>query len=154
MLSISPFLLIDDNTNFGVIKSFKSTLYTRHKVDMELNFGRTYSFILKISECTTFDVLAITSCGKFRLTSFLIRWNQNFMGLLNIQKIYYNFLLRSSRILVITMTSYESIRRCRWSWSCGLRSILLCILGFKVITIDSPASSMAPMVYLHGSCFA
>ena len=45
-----PFFIIDDNTNFGVIESFKSTLYTRHKVDLELNFGRTYSFILKISE--------------------------------------------------------------------------------------------------------
>ena len=71
-----------------------------------------------------------------------------------ISEIYYNFLLRSSRILMITMTSYESIRRCQWSWSCGLRSVLLCILGFKVITIDSPAGSMAPMVYLHGSFFA
>jgi hypothetical protein len=50
MLSISPFLVIDDNTNFGVIKSFKSTLYIRHKVDLELNFGRTYSFFLKILE--------------------------------------------------------------------------------------------------------
>ena len=48
MLSISPFLVIDDNTNFGVIKSFKSTLYTRHKVNLELNFGRTYSFFLNI----------------------------------------------------------------------------------------------------------
>ena len=36
--------------NFGVIKVFKSTLYTRHKVDLELNFGRTYSFFLKNSE--------------------------------------------------------------------------------------------------------
>ena len=50
MLSIFTFLVIDDNTNFGVIKVFKSTLYTRHKVDLELNFGRTYSFFLKISE--------------------------------------------------------------------------------------------------------
>ena len=33
--------------NFGVIKVFKSTLYTRHKVDLELNFGRTYSFSWK-----------------------------------------------------------------------------------------------------------
>ena len=75
-------------------------------------------------------------------------------GAFEYPKIYCNFRLRSSRILMITMTSYESIRRCRWSWSCGLRSVLLCILGFKVITIDSPASSMAPMVCLHGSCFA
>ena len=36
--------------NFGVIKVFKSTLYTRHNVDLELNFGRTYSIFLKISE--------------------------------------------------------------------------------------------------------
>ena len=36
--------------NFGVIKVFKSTLYTRHNVDLELNFGRTYSFFLKVSE--------------------------------------------------------------------------------------------------------
>jgi len=43
-------LVIDDNTNIGVIKEFKSTLYTRHKVDLELNFGRTYPFILKFSE--------------------------------------------------------------------------------------------------------
>ena len=47
MLSISSFLVIDDNTFKGVIKRFKSTLYTRHKVDLELNFGRTYSFFLK-----------------------------------------------------------------------------------------------------------
>ena len=33
--------------NFGVIKVFKSTLYTWHKVDLELNFGRTYSFSWK-----------------------------------------------------------------------------------------------------------
>ena len=33
--------------NFGVIEVFKSTLYTRHKVDLELNFGRTYSFSWK-----------------------------------------------------------------------------------------------------------
>ena len=70
------------------------------------------------------------------------------------KKIYCNFLLRSSRILMRTVSSCEFIRRCQWSRSCGLRSILLCILGFKVITIDSPASSMAPMVYLHDSCFA
>ena len=42
--------------------------------------------VQKISECTTFDVLAITFCRKVRLTSFLIRWNWNFMGLFNIQK--------------------------------------------------------------------
>ena len=51
MLSISSFLAIDDNTKFWSDKSeFKSILHTRHKVDMELNFGRTYSFFLKISE--------------------------------------------------------------------------------------------------------
>ena len=42
--------------------------------------------VQKISECTTFDVLAITSCGKLRLTSFLIRWNRNFMGLESIRR--------------------------------------------------------------------
>ena len=42
--------------------------------------------VQKISECTTFDVLAITSCGKLRLTSFLIRCYRNFVELLNIQK--------------------------------------------------------------------
>ena len=42
--------------------------------------------VQKILECTTFDVLAITSCGKLRLTSFLICWNRNFVELLNIQK--------------------------------------------------------------------
>jgi hypothetical protein len=36
--------------SFGVIKVFKSTLYTRHKVDLEFNFGRTYPFFLKILE--------------------------------------------------------------------------------------------------------
>ena len=50
MLSVSPFLVIDDNTNFEVIKKFKSTLYTRHKVDLELNFSRTYPFFLKFLE--------------------------------------------------------------------------------------------------------
>ena len=50
MLSISPFLVIDDNTFKRVIESFKSNLYTRHKVDLELNFARTYPFFLKFSE--------------------------------------------------------------------------------------------------------
>ena len=50
MLSVSHFLVIYGNTNFEVIKKFKSTLYTRHKVDLELNFGITYSFFLKLSE--------------------------------------------------------------------------------------------------------
>ena len=50
MLSIFPFLVIDDNTFKRVIESFKSNLYTRHKVDLELNFGRTYSFYLNFSD--------------------------------------------------------------------------------------------------------
>ena len=75
-------------------------------------------------------------------------------GAFEYPKICCFLLLRLSRILMITMTSYESTRRCRWSWSCDLRNVLLCILGFKVITIDSSVSSMAPMVCLHGSCFA
>ena len=43
--------------NFGVIRVFKSTLHTRHKVDLEFNFGRTYSFFLKILE---FDINKFT----------------------------------------------------------------------------------------------
>ena len=75
-------------------------------------------------------------------------------GAFEYPKIYCNFLLRSSRILMRIVSSCEFIRRCQWSQSCGLWSVLSCVLGFKVITIDSPASSMAPMVCLHGSCFA
>jgi hypothetical protein len=36
--------------SFGVIKVFKSTSYARHKVNLKLNFGKTYSFFLKILE--------------------------------------------------------------------------------------------------------
>jgi len=42
--------------------------------------------VQKFSECTTFNVLAITACRNLRLTWFLIRWNGNFVELLNIQK--------------------------------------------------------------------
>ena len=51
-----------------------------------IRFTLVLRAVQKISECTTFDVLAITFCGKLRLTSFLIRWNWNFVELLNIQK--------------------------------------------------------------------
>ena len=42
--------------------------------------------VQKFSECTPFNVLAITACRNLRLTWFLIRWNGNFVELLNIQK--------------------------------------------------------------------
>ena len=42
--------------------------------------------VQKISECTTFNVLAIPTCRNLRLTWFLIRWNGNFVELLSIQK--------------------------------------------------------------------
>ena len=42
--------------------------------------------VQKFSECTTFNVLAIPACRNLRLTWFLIRWNRNFVELLNIQK--------------------------------------------------------------------
>ena len=42
--------------------------------------------VQKFSECTPFNVLAITACRNLRLTWFLIRWNVNFVKLLNIQK--------------------------------------------------------------------
>ena len=42
--------------------------------------------VQKFSECTTFNVLAIPACRNLRLTWFLIRWNGNFVDLLNIQK--------------------------------------------------------------------
>ena len=100
----------------------------------------------KFSECTTFIVLAIPACRNLWLTWFLIRWDGNFVELLNIQKICCYLLLRSSWTLMRTISSCELIRGCQWFRSCGLRSVLLCILGFKVITIDSPASSISPMV--------
>ena len=43
--------------------------------------------VQKFPECTTFNVLAIPACRNLQLTWFLIRWNQNFMGLLNIRNI-------------------------------------------------------------------
>ena len=45
-----PFLVIDDDTFKMSDKWFKSTLYIKHKVDLELNFGWSYPFSLKISE--------------------------------------------------------------------------------------------------------
>ena len=42
--------------------------------------------VQKFSECTIFNVLAISACRNLRLTWFLIRWNWNFVKLLNIQK--------------------------------------------------------------------
>src|SRR6185312_7507191 len=42
--------------------------------------------VQKFSECTTFNVLAIPACRNLRLTWFLIRWDRNFVELLNIQK--------------------------------------------------------------------
>ena len=42
--------------------------------------------VQKFSECAPFNVLAITACRNLRLTWFLIRWNGNFVDLLNIQK--------------------------------------------------------------------
>ena len=75
-------------------------------------------------------------------------------GAFEYPKIYCNFLLRSSRILMRIVSSCEFIRRCQWSQSCGLWSVLSCVLGFKVITIDLPAHSMASMMcLLHDSCF-
>ena len=41
--------------------------------------------VQKFLECTTFNVLAIPACKNLRLTWFLIRWNGNFVELLNIQ---------------------------------------------------------------------
>ena len=64
-------------------------------------------------------------------------------GAFEYPKIYYNFLLRPSRILMRIVSSCEFIRRCQWSQSCGLWSVLSWVLGFKVITIDLPAHSMA-----------
>src|SRR6185312_11840588 len=42
--------------------------------------------VQKFSECTPFNVLAITACRNLRLTWFLIRWNGNFVDLLNIKE--------------------------------------------------------------------
>ena len=42
--------------------------------------------VQKFPECTTFNVLAIPACRNLRLTWFLIRWDGNFVELLNIQK--------------------------------------------------------------------
>ena len=42
--------------------------------------------VQKFPECTSFNVLAIPACRNLRLTSFLIRWDGNFVELLNIQK--------------------------------------------------------------------
>ena len=42
--------------------------------------------VQKFSECSPFNVLTIPACRNLRLTWFLIRWNENFVELLNIQK--------------------------------------------------------------------
>jgi hypothetical protein len=44
MLSISPFLVIDDNNSRSDKKVFKSTSYTRHKVDLRVNFEVAYPY--------------------------------------------------------------------------------------------------------------
>ena len=52
-----------------------------------------------------------------------------------------------------SVPSCELIRRCWWPWSCGLWASCCVSPGFKFITIDPPANSMAPMMYLlHCSC--
>ena len=52
-----------------------------------------------------------------------------------------------------SVPSCELIRRCWWPWSCGLWESCCVSPGFKFITIDPPANSMAPMMYLlHCSC--
>ena len=51
--------------------------------------------VQKFSECTTFNILAISACRNLRLTWFLIRWDGNFVELLSIQK---NMLLFASEV--------------------------------------------------------
>ena len=81
----------------------ESLLYTQHNIYQNIDLlkclwnylSNEWSFILNrvqtrelcpFSECTTFNVLAIPACRNLRLTWFLIRWNGNFVELLNIQK--------------------------------------------------------------------
>jgi hypothetical protein len=59
----------------------------------------------------------ITACRNFRLSWFLICWNRNFMGLLNIPKIPSVFPSRPCRILMRSVASCALIRRRWWSWS-------------------------------------
>jgi hypothetical protein len=53
----------------------------------------------------------ITACRNLWLSWFLICWNYNFMGLLNIQK-FSVFPSRPCRILMRSIASYALIRRC------------------------------------------
>ena len=75
-------------------------------------------------------------------------------GAFEYPKIYCNFLLRSSRILMITISSCEFIRRCQWSRSCGLWSIVSCVprlQGYHHWLLANIAASI--MCLLHCSCF-
>jgi hypothetical protein len=53
----------------------------------------------------------ITSCRNLQLSWFLICWNRNFMGLLNIQKIFSVLPSRPHRILMRSVASCALIRR-------------------------------------------
>ena len=85
----SPASRIEHIPKYSSIEKFMKLPFQQVVIRFKQSYDRftlALRAVQKISECTTFDVLAITSCGKLRLTSFLIRWNRNFMGLLNIQK--------------------------------------------------------------------
>lgn len=86
--------------------------------------------VQKILECTTFNVLAIPTCRHLRLTWFLIRWNCNFIELLDIQK-YSNCFGGRADCWWEQCRLAKFIRRCRWTWTCGSRSVMLCVLRLQ-----------------------
>jgi hypothetical protein len=55
--------------------------------------------------------LGITACWNLQLSWFLICWNRNSMGLLNIQKIFSVFPSRPRRILMRSVASCALIQR-------------------------------------------
>ena len=86
---IFPASRIEHIPKYSAIEKFIKLPFQQVVIRFKQSYDRftlALRAVQKISECTTFDVLAIIPCRKLRLTSFLICWNQNFMGLLNIQK--------------------------------------------------------------------
>ena len=82
-------------------------------------------------------VLAITACRNLRLTWFLIRWNRNFMGLLNIQKYSVAFFrglaeFRCNQYLLV-------------NWSGDVDDLDLVVFEHRVVYPQ--ASSSSPLIH-------
>ena len=91
---ISPVYSTEHIPKYSTIENFMKLPFQRVVIRFKrsLNEGVMHVSLLalravqKFPECTTFNVLAIPACRNLWLTWFLIRWNGNFVELLNNQK--------------------------------------------------------------------